>query len=85
MIAMRTSIENLNGIEIPFKDYFLRLYDIELQPIKESELDKLIEVFNEAYKSSGSLDERMKFLRESRKVPEEKVYPFLKKLLLLQR
>jgi len=85
LISMRTSIEKLNGIEIHFEEEFLRLYDVELQPVSESELDKLIEDFNEAYKGSGSLDERMKFLRESRKVPEDKVYPFFKKALTITK
>ena len=85
LIAMRTSIENLNGIEIPFKEKFLRLYDVDLQPVNESELDNLKEDFNEAYKGSGSLDDRMKFLRESRKVPEDKVYPLFKKALTITK
>ena len=40
--AMRTSIESLAGVEIPFKEKFLRLFDINLQPIKESKLENLI-------------------------------------------
>jgi len=74
LVAMKTSIEDINGVEIPFKEKFLRLYDVDLKPVKESELDKLLEDINEAYKGSGSLDERMKFIRETRKVPENKVY-----------
>jgi hypothetical protein len=85
LIAMRTSIENLNGIEIPFKEKFLRLYDVELQPVNESELDNLIENINEAYKGAGSLDDRMKVLRERRKVPEDKVYPLFKKALTITK
>jgi len=83
LLAMRTSIEDLLKIEIPFKEKFLRLYDIELQPINESELDKLVEDFNIAYKGSGSLGERMKVIRERRKVPENKVYQFFKKSLAI--
>ena len=79
LIAMKTSIENLNGVEIPFKENFLRLYDVDLRPVNESELDNLIEDFNEAYKGTGSLDERMNKLRITRKVPESKVYEFFKK------
>ncbi len=81
LIAMRTSIEILNGVEIPFKENFLRLYDVNLQPINESELDKLISDINEAYKGSGSLDERMKILRERRNVPEDKVSSLFRKAL----
>ena len=39
LVSMRTSIEILNGIEIPIKEQFLRLYDVVLQPVNESELD----------------------------------------------
>lgn len=81
ILAMKTSIEDLLGIEIPFKDKFLRMYDVELQPINESELLKLVEAFNEAYTGSGSLAERLKDLRERRKVPEDRVYPLFKKAL----
>lgn len=81
LIAMRTSIEDLLEIEIPFKEKFLRLYDVELLPINESELLKLVEEFNEAYKGSGSLNERLQDLRESRKVPEKRVYPLFKKAI----
>ena len=85
LLSMRTSIEILKGIEIPFRDKFLRLYDVELQPINESELFTLIEDFNEAYKGPGSLNERMKVLRESRTVPEDRVYPLFKKALHIVR
>ena len=85
LIAMRTSIETLNGVEIPFKEKFRRLYDVDLQPINQSELDNLIEDFNEVYKGTGSLNERMKVLREKRKVPGEKIYPFFKKALTITK
>ena len=81
LLAIKTSIEDLIGIEIPFKEKFLRLYDVELQPINESDLLKLVEDFNGAYKGSGSLAERLKVLREKRKVPEDRVYPLFKKAL----
>ena len=76
LLAMRTSIESLCGIEIQFREKFLRLYDVDLQPANESILNNLIENYNKAYKGSGSLEERMINLREKRKVPEERVYPF---------
>ena len=79
LIAMFTSIETLNGVEIPFKEQFLRLYDVDLQPAKEAELDNLKEEYEEAYQGSGSLEERMSKLRITRKVPESKVYEFFKK------
>jgi len=79
LVAMKTSIEVQNGVEIPFKEKFLRLYDVDLQPAKEAELDNLKEEYEEAYKGSGSLEERMSKLRITRKVPESKVYEFFKK------
>ena len=85
LVAMKTSLENLKGITVSFKEKFRRLYDVDLQPINESELDNLIEDFNEAYKGTGSLNERMKVLREKRKVPGEKIYPFFKKALTITK
>ena len=85
LIAMKTSIETLCGVEIPFKEKFLRLYDVDLQPVNESELDGLLEDFNTVYKGAGSLNERMKVLREKRKVPEDKVYPLFKEALNITR
>ena len=85
LIAMSTSIVTLNGVEIPFKEKFKRLYDVDLQPVNESELDSLIENYYDVYKGSGSLDERMKILRERRKVPEDKIYPFFKKALTITK
>lgn len=85
LIAMRTSIESLSGVEIPFKEKFLRLFDVDLQPIKESHLENFMKDFNAAYKGMGSLEERMKVLRERRKVPEDKVYSLFKKALNITR
>ena len=85
LIAMKTSIETLCGVEIPFKEKFLRLYDVDLQPINESELDRLLDDFNKAYKGTGTLAERMKVLREKRTVPEDKVFPMFKEALNITR
>jgi hypothetical protein len=79
LVAMKTSIEILKGSEISIKDQFIKLYDVDLQPANEAELDNLKEEFEDAYKGSGSLDERMSKLRISRKVPESKVFDFFKK------
>jgi len=81
LTAMRTSIEILNGIEIIIKEQALRLYDVALRPVKESELDNLKEEFNEAYKGSGSLKERMNEIRVQRTVPEANVFVLFKKAL----
>jgi len=85
LIAMKTSIEPLCGVEIPFEEIFLRLYDVDLQPINESELDRLLDDFNTAYEGDGGLAERMKVLRETRTVPEDKVYPMLEEALNITR
>lgn len=81
LIAMKTSIELLIGIEISIKDQFVRLYDVDLQPVNESELENLKEEFDEAYRGSGSLEARMNKLRISRTVPKEKVLELFKKAL----
>ena len=85
LIAIKTSIEPLCGVEIPFKEMFLRLYDVDLQPINESELDRLVDDFDTAYAGDGSLAERMKVLRETRTAPEDQVYPMLTEALNITR
>jgi len=85
LVAMKTSIETLCGIEIPFKEKFFRLYDVDLQPVNEFELTNLKEDFKEAYKGTGTLAECMKVLREKRKVPEDKVYQMFKEALNITR
>ncbi len=79
LIAMRTSIEILKGVEIPFKTEFLRQFDVTLQPVDESKLENLKEELNEVYTGSGSLEERMAELRVQRKVPEAKVFELFQK------
>ena len=85
LIAMRTSIELLIGIEISIKEQFLRQYDVVLQPVKESELDNLKEEFNAAYGGLGSLEKRMNDLRVRRTIPEGKVFELFKKALNITR
>jgi len=85
LTAMRTSIEILNGIEIPIKEQFLRLYDVALQPVNESELEDLKEEFNAAYGGPGSLEKRMNDLRVRRAIPEGKVFGLFKKALNITR
>ena len=85
LTAMRTSIEILNGVKIPFKEQFLRLYDVTLQPANESELDNLKEEFNAAYAGLGSLEKRMNDLRVRRTVPEGKVFELFNKALNITR
>jgi hypothetical protein len=85
LTAMRTSIEILDGIEISIKKQFLRLFDVALQPVNESELDNLKEEFNAAYGGLGSLEKRMNDLRVRRTVPEGKVFELFKKALNITR
>jgi hypothetical protein len=81
VVSMRTSIKILDGVKIPFKEQFLGLYDVTLQPVNESELDDLKKEFNKAYGGLGTLEERMNDLRVRRKVPENKVFTLFKKAL----
>jgi len=81
LVSMKTSIEILDGVKIPFKEQFLGLYDVTLQPVNESELDNLKEEFSEAYGRLGTLEESMNALRIRRKVPENKVFSLFKKAL----
>ncbi len=83
--AMETSIEILNGTEIPIKEEFFRTYDVVLQPVKESELNKLKDEFNAAYGGFESLEKRMNEIRILRTVPEQKVYNLFKKALNITR
>jgi len=85
LIAMKTSIEVLKGIEISIKEQFLKLYDVALQPVNDSELDNLKEEFNVAYGGLGSLEKRMNDLRVRRTVPEGKVFELFKKALNITR
>lgn len=81
ILAMRTSIEILNGIDIPIQDQFLKFYDIHLQPANEIELKNIKEEISEAYGGSGSLEQQMNKLRVQRKVPGVKIFTLFKKTL----
>jgi len=83
--AMNTSIEKLNGSEISVKDQFKKLYDVNLQPANEAELENLKEELEAAYRGGGNLEERMARLRITRKIPESNVYPFFKKAVEITR
>ncbi|MBY9009857.1 MAG: hypothetical protein KGD74_08340 [Candidatus Lokiarchaeota archaeon] len=85
LIAIKTSIEILNGNKISIKDQYLRIYDVDLQPANEFELDNLKDEIDKAYIGSGSLEERMAKLRVKRRVPEAKVLTFFKKALNIAR
>ena len=81
ILAMRTSIEILNGIDISIQDQFIKFYDVALEPIDESELHKLKEKVENAYGGSGSLEEQMNDLRLRRTIPKAEVCVLFKKAL----
>jgi hypothetical protein len=81
LIAMKTTIQNLMGIEFSIEDQFLRLYDVALKPVNEAEFENLQEEFNKAYGGSEGLGVRMNSLRVKRKVPEAQAYKMFKKAL----
>ena len=85
LIAMETSIELVIGTKIPIKEQFLKLYDVALKPVNESEFKNLKDEFDKAYPGFGSLEERMKKYRIRRKVPEKKVFEFFTVALDLVR
>jgi len=85
LTAMKTSIEILNGTEISIKDQYMKLYDIELQPSNEFEIDNLKDEIDDAYTGPGSLEDRMANLRVMRRVPEAKVLTLFKKALSIVR
>ena len=81
IIAMKTSIELLIGIKISIKDQFLKLYDVDLPPVNESELENLKDDFSAAYGKPESLEACMKELRIVRKIPKSSVFAFFKEAL----
>lgn len=85
LLAMKTSIEDLLGIEIPFKNKFLRLYDVKLKPANDTELSNLKEECNEAYRGLGCLETRLNNLRVKRMVSKANVFEFFKKALKIAK
>lgn len=85
LIAFENSIKCIIGIDMPFRDLFFNLYDVELKPIKESNLDNLKEEIYEAYLTQGNLKDHMIKLRARRAIPPSKVFEFFKKALTIVR
>jgi hypothetical protein len=81
LTAMKTSVEDLIGIEISIEEQFLRLYDAFLKPVNESEFENLRTEVDKAYGGFQDFGARMKYLREIRKVPETQAYQLFKKAL----
>ena len=85
LTAMKTSIEMLNGAEIPIKDQYSRIYDVDLQPADEFKLETLKNEVDKAYSGPGSLEDRLAKLRVKRRVPESKALTLFKKALNIVR
>ncbi|MHA2048397.1 MAG: hypothetical protein ACW986_02165 [Promethearchaeota archaeon] len=85
LTAMRTSIEILDGVEIPIKTQIARFYDVKLQPVKESELEYLNKEVIEAFGGSLSLEKQMADIRKFRKVNEDKAIMLFEKALNITR
>ena len=81
LIAMKTSVENLRGIEMSIEEQFLKLYDVALKPVKESDFENLKNEFNKAYGGIQNLGAHMNYLRRIRKVPENKAFYQFKRAL----
>jgi hypothetical protein len=81
LTAMRTSIEILEGVDIPFETQISKLYDVGLNPVNESELGILQKEVSEAFGGSGNLEKSFATMRERRKVPEPKVFTLFKEAL----
>ncbi len=77
--AMETSIRLQNGNNIPYLEQVRRLYDIEPTLIDDSYCYQAAQNLLEAYQGSGTLEEKMKIIRERRKIPKEKVVPTFQK------
>ncbi|MFX1281247.1 MAG: hypothetical protein ACFFA3_17990 [Promethearchaeota archaeon] len=85
LISMKTSLEILNGIKLPFKDQFFRLYDAKLEPVKQSELDALIEDIINVYGGNEGFEAKMLKLRKRRMVPPGDVYELFEKAINIVR
>jgi len=81
LIAMRTSVETLKGIFIPFKERFLRLYDIDLKPVNIKELENLRTEVNEAFGGDLGLEKSLAEIRERRKIRESDLIILFNKAL----
>jgi len=77
--AMETSLEILNGHEIPYLEKVNRLYDIKPELIDDSVFYKVAKELDSIYKGSGSLAERMETILKERVVPENKIEVIFRK------
>ncbi|MFX0030575.1 MAG: hypothetical protein ACFE8B_15290, partial [Candidatus Hermodarchaeota archaeon] len=74
-----TSLEVLNGYEIPFLEKVNRLYDIKPELIDDSVFYKIAHELDSIYEGTGGLAERMESIQKQRAVPEDKIEEIFKK------
>jgi hypothetical protein len=77
--AMETSLDVLNGHEIPFLEKVNKLYDIKPELIDDSLFYKISKELDSIYEGDGSLAERMEIIQKQRAVPEETIEEVFRK------
>ncbi|MFX1322106.1 MAG: hypothetical protein ACFFAQ_10730 [Promethearchaeota archaeon] len=71
--AMETSLEILNGHEIPYLEKVNRLYNIKPELIDDSVFYNVAKELDSIYEGSGNLAERMDIIQKRRAIPEDKI------------
>lgn len=71
LTAMRTSIDLLQGVEMPLREEAERLFDVTPPWTDESELDEALKVLDELLPGSGPLPERAHESREEARLSVE--------------
>lgn len=77
--AMETSLEVLNGREIPYLEKVNRLYDIKPELIDDSVFFQVAKELDSIYEGSGSLADRMEVIQKQRAVPNNKIEGLFRK------
>ena len=71
--AMETSLEILNGKEMPFLEQVFRTYDIKPKLIEDSVFYKVKEDLDTLYEGSGDLVDRIKEAKQKQELPNDKI------------
>jgi hypothetical protein len=71
--AMETSLNIVNGKDIPYLEQVNRFYDIKPELVDDSIFYKAAEKLDEFYSGSGSLSDRINALEKKRAIPVEKI------------
>jgi hypothetical protein len=77
--AMETSLEVLNGREIPYLDKVNRLYDIKPELIVDSVFFQVAKELDSIYEGSGSLTDRMEVIQKRRAVSNNNIEEIFRK------